>query len=154
MKREDFIKEVSLKLKLIRTENLLTQEKMAEFLHISKKTLVEIEKGRGLLTFACAALTVLLFEDSLIVDSILGRDALESIKSMTFDEFEHHPPKTMGGKIWWGVLQEEGSYVLQQNIISSHYRILDCLNCRIFSTFNEKLAQEKFKLLIKKSKKE
>ena len=46
MKREEFIKAVSGKLKLIRTEYGITQEVMSEMLGISKKTLVETEKGR------------------------------------------------------------------------------------------------------------
>ena len=45
MKREEFIKTVSSKLKLIRTEYGITQEAMSEMLGISKKTLVETEKG-------------------------------------------------------------------------------------------------------------
>lgn len=45
---KDYITElISSKLRLIRTESRYTQEKMANVLGISKKTLVQIEKGRS-----------------------------------------------------------------------------------------------------------
>ena len=47
MERTEFISIMNSKIKLIRTEFDLTQEKMAEAIGISKKTLVEIEKGRN-----------------------------------------------------------------------------------------------------------
>ncbi len=46
MNREAFIKIMNGKIKLIRTEYGLTQDKMALILGISKKTLIEIEKNR------------------------------------------------------------------------------------------------------------
>ncbi len=46
MTREEFIQMMDEREKLIRTEYGLTQDKMAIALGISKKTLVEIEKGR------------------------------------------------------------------------------------------------------------
>jgi DNA-binding XRE family transcriptional regulator len=46
MNKNEFIKLLDGKLKLIRTEYGLTQDKMASVLGISKKTLVEIEKNR------------------------------------------------------------------------------------------------------------
>ncbi len=46
MNREEFIKKIDEKLKLIRNEKGFTQDKMAEIIGISKKTLVQIEKGR------------------------------------------------------------------------------------------------------------
>ena len=61
MKREEFVKAVSSKLKLIRTEYGITQEMMSEVLGISKKTLVETEKGRRELSWTevIAVVTVL-----------------------------------------------------------------------------------------------
>ena len=46
MDRREFISEINGMLKLVRTEYGLTQEKMADVLGISKKSLVESEKGR------------------------------------------------------------------------------------------------------------
>ncbi len=58
MEKQEFIKLMDEKIKLIRTEYGLTQEKMSEILGISKKTLVEIEKSRKSL----GGLTQLLFQ--------------------------------------------------------------------------------------------
>ena len=47
MNRAEFIREMDTQLKLVRTEYGYTQEMMASILGLSKKTLVEIEKGRS-----------------------------------------------------------------------------------------------------------
>ena len=47
MTRETFISEMDRHVKLVRTEYGFTQDVMAKVLGISKKTLVEIEKGRS-----------------------------------------------------------------------------------------------------------
>lgn len=44
MDKQKFIELVNSKLKLIRVENDLSQDKMSEIIGLSKKTLVEIEK--------------------------------------------------------------------------------------------------------------
>ncbi|WP_406565370.1 helix-turn-helix domain-containing protein [Bacillus solitudinis] len=46
MEQKAVIELISDKLKLIRTEQGFTQDKMAEFLGISKKTLVQIERKK------------------------------------------------------------------------------------------------------------
>ena len=46
MTRDEVVAVVNSKLKLVRTEYGLTQDKMAVILGISKKSLVESEKGR------------------------------------------------------------------------------------------------------------
>ena len=52
MTKEQFILEMNRQVKLVRTEYGLTQEAMAMALGLSKKTLVEIEKGRSSLGWA------------------------------------------------------------------------------------------------------
>lgn len=47
MDRDTFVDLMNHQLKLVRTEYGLTQEAMARALGLSKKTLVEIEKGRS-----------------------------------------------------------------------------------------------------------
>ena len=51
MTRETFVAELDRQVKLVRTEYGFTQDVMARVLGISKKTLVEIEKGRRLRLF-------------------------------------------------------------------------------------------------------
>ena len=134
MTRTAFIKAINEKVKLIRTENDYTQDKMAEILGISKKTLVEIEKGRSSFTWAGAISVAVLFNHSQIIQMILGDDPLDLIRTIAFTSYNQNLPETMGGKIWWRLIREEAGYKIQQNILSQHYRILDSQNRRICSS--------------------
>ncbi|MBR4404624.1 MAG: helix-turn-helix transcriptional regulator, partial [Clostridiales bacterium] len=82
MKREEFIKTVSSKLKLIRTEYGITQEAMSEMLGISKKTLVETEKGRRELSWTEVIAVVTVFEKSEVLKGITGGDASDVIHAL------------------------------------------------------------------------
>ena len=66
MDRNEFIREMDIHLKLVRTEYGYTQEMMASILGLSKKTLVEIEKGRSSLGWMGAVAFVSLFSESRI----------------------------------------------------------------------------------------
>ena len=134
MDRAEFIKIINENVRLIRTESDYTQDKMAEILGISKKTLVEIEKSRSSFTWAGAIAAAVLFNQSRIIQMILGDDPLDVIRTIAFTSYNQNLPETMGGKIWWRLIKEEFGYKIQQNIISQHYRILDSQNRRICSS--------------------
>jgi DNA-binding XRE family transcriptional regulator len=74
MEKKQFIKLLDEKLKLIRTEYGLSQDKMAAILGISKKTLIEIEKNRKSLGWTNSVALASIFSDSTIL-----RDAIEEI---------------------------------------------------------------------------
>lgn len=135
MTREDFIKIVDSKVKLIRNEKNYTQDKMADLLGISKKTLVQIEKGRGSLGWNTSVATCTIFKDSEILQMAFGGETQDIILSLAFDGYERIYTQTMGGKIWWNDIEFKGIYKIQQNIISKHYRILDDKGGRICSSF-------------------
>ncbi|MBV7273581.1 helix-turn-helix domain-containing protein [Clostridium sp. PL3] len=137
MTRAEFIEKVTSKLKLIRNERNYTQDKMAEILGVSKKTLVQIEKGRGSLGWSGAVVVCSLFKDSEVLQMILGEDLEDIIISLAFGKSEGSYMRTMGGKVWWKDVEEKGNYKVQQNIISGHYRIIDEENKRICSSFEE-----------------
>ena len=143
MNKEEFVNTVSQRLKLIRTEQGYSQEKMAAVLSISNKTLVEIEKGRSTLGFCGAVAVTVIFEESEIVGMILGGDVRDSIKSLALDHYENLP-QTMGGKVWWRDLESGGDYRIQQNIISQHYRILTGDDRRICSSFDREYINHRF----------
>lgn len=44
--------------------------------------------------------------------------------------FSNIPTKTLGGSFFWNTLDSRGSWKLQRNIITEHYRILDPENVR------------------------
>ena len=135
MDKIEFIAKADEKLKLVRTEYGFTQEKMADVLGISKKTLVQIEKERSSLGWTGAVCLCTIFESSEVLEAAFGGAAADIIMTIAFQDSEDVYPKTMGGKIWWRTLEETSDYKVQQNLVSQHYRILDRESRRIFSSF-------------------
>ena len=136
---------VSENLKLIRLENNYTQDKMAEILGISKKTLVQIEKGRILANWTTTIAICALFHHSKTLQYQVGGDPMEVTELTVQDVIITPKEKTMGGHIWWKNIEEHKKHRLQQNLLSKHFRILDDENYRLISTFDERLAVEKWK---------
>ena len=154
MERAEFISIMNSKIKLIRTEFDLTQEKMADAVGISKKTLVEIEKGRNSLSWSAAVAAAVIFADSSILADAFGGETSDLVKVIALNGLDAKlPDKTMGGRIWWQDIKESKGYRIQQNIISRHYRILDAEDRRFFSTFDKKEAESKLKELTAGDKK-
>lgn len=140
MTREEIIRRVSEKMQLIRTEAGYTQDKMAEIIGLSKKTLVQIEKGRINASWSTVVTVCALFRETEMVQFLLGNDPLEVLETIAHKGMDYRKQKTLGGKVWWREMTQKNGYILQQNIISSHYRILDPEHYRIYSSFDEKQA--------------
>lgn len=142
MRREEFIKAISQRLKLIRTEYGITQEVMSDVLGISKKTLVETEKGRRELAWTEAIAVATVFEKSEVLQQILGGDAGDIIRALAFEDRHIQYPPTMGGKVWWRTIDEKDEIRLQQNYVTGHYRLLDKEDCRLISSFDRNEVEE------------
>lgn len=142
MNREEFVDKVNSKLKLVRTEYNLTQDKMAAILGISKKTLVESEKGRRSLGWTESVALVTIFAGSTILRDTLGEDCREMVAALALEDIKIVYPSTMGGKIWWRDIRKEDGYRIQQNVISNHYRLLDPKDRRLVSSFKLKDVEE------------
>lgn len=154
MERVEFISIMNSKIKLIRTEFDLTQEKMADAIGISKKTLVEIEKGRNSLSWSAAVAVAVIFSDSTILSDAFGGDTSDLVKVIALNGLDAKlPDKTMGGRVWWQDIKESKGYRIQQNMISRHYRILDAEDRRFFSTFDKKEIEDKLKEITSGGKK-
>jgi DNA-binding XRE family transcriptional regulator len=147
--RDEIMMQVSEKLRLIRTEAGYTQDKMAEIIGVSKKTLVQIEKGRVLANWSTAVSICALFRETETVQFLFGNEPLEVLETVAREGIDIRKSKTFGGRIWWRVLSKKNGYILQQNILSKHFRILDERNYRIFSSIDEKLSRQRFKELTK-----
>ncbi|PAB58575.1 helix-turn-helix transcriptional regulator [Anaeromicrobium sediminis] len=147
MTREDFIKIIDAKVKLIRNEFNYTQDKMAQILGISKKTLIQVEKGRSSLGWTTSVALCTLFKNSEIIEMLFGGSVEDLLLTLAFDNYEENFPKTLGGKVWWKHVEEKSGYKIQQNIISSHYRILDEKDRRISSSFDLDYIEDQFKKL-------
>lgn len=137
MNKEQVIELISGKIRLIRLEKGYSQEKMADVMGMSKKTLVQIEKGRTLSGWANVIAVCALFRDSEVLQSLLGDEPLEIIETIAHNGIDRPKEKTLGGKFWWKEIETRGGFIMQQNLISNHYRILDEDNYRWFSSFDK-----------------
>ncbi|WP_147533097.1 helix-turn-helix domain-containing protein [Bacillus marasmi] len=144
MTKEELIGIVSEKMRDIRTEAGYSQDRMAEIIGLSKKTLVQIEKGRAKAGWSTVVTVCALFRETVSIRSLLGSDALEVLETIARDGIDFRKQKTLGGKIWWREIARRDGYILQQNMLSSHYRILDSDYYRIYSSFDEQAAMECF----------
>lgn len=142
MTKEHFIELMSYYLKLIRTEFSINQEEMADLLGFSKKTLVEIEKGRNTIGWKGAVTLATIFSNSSILTNVLGGDSQDMVVAIAFQDKDIQYPKTMGGKVWWKPISSNKGFVIQQNSISKHYRLLDSQNCRRFASYNLEKVEE------------
>lgn len=139
LSKEDVIDIMSTKLKLVRVERGLSQEKMAEVLGLSKKTLVQVEKGRIPASWTTCIAAAALFPTSDTLQSSFGGHPLDVIQALVLtDRMQVLRPqeKTLGGKVWWTLEKQMGTFRLQRNIISGHYRILDSQDYRWLSSFD------------------
>lgn len=135
MNKEHIIELISNKIRLIRLEKGYSQDEMSEILGISKKTLVQIEKGRTLSGWTIVIAVCALFRDSEVLQSLLGDEPLEIVETIAHDGLDRPKDKTMGGRVWWKEIDKKGSFLLQQNLVSQHYRIIDDKQYRWFSSF-------------------
>ncbi len=150
MSKDEIIRLISERMRLIRVEVDYTQDKMAEIIGISKKTLVQIEKERNEASWTTVVAVVSLFRETLTVQTLFGGDPLEVIETVSRERIDYRKEKMLGGKVWWKDILNDGGYVLQQNMISEHYRILDGDQYRIYSSLNENDAHNKYKELVNK----
>jgi DNA-binding XRE family transcriptional regulator len=158
--RAEFILKCNEKLKLIRTEFGFSQEKAAQILGLSKKTVVEIEKGRSSLGWTGSVTLCTIFDNSEILAATFGGSPADVILILAFKDcgpFEEgkspfYLMKTLGGKIWWKPVVEQGGYVIQQNIITQHYRILDGEDKRLLFSFDFDRVKERFDFLCAEQK--
>ena len=140
MTREEIIELMAEKWKLVRVEADYTQDKMADIIGISKKTLVQIEKGRILPSWTAIIAVCALFSTSATLQNAFGGEPMEVIETVARESIDYRKEKTMGGKIWWKTLGNERDIILQQNIISKHFRIIDADHFRLYSSFDEENA--------------
>ena len=74
------------------------------------------------------------------------------IPAIAFQDIHVKYPHTMGGKVWWNTIQEEGGYRIQQNMISRHYRLLNAEDQRIVSSFELSTVKDYLQSILEKNK--
>ncbi|PLR90083.1 helix-turn-helix transcriptional regulator [Bacillus sp. T33-2] len=147
MIKEEIIVKVSEKIRMIRAEVGYTQDKMAEIIGVSKKTLVQIEKGRAYANWSTVVTVCALFRETETILFLFGNEPLEVLETIAHEGSDYRKEKTLGGKVWWREILKENGFILQQNILSQHYRILDEDDFRIYSSFDETEAKQRFEEL-------
>ncbi|MFD2170428.1 helix-turn-helix transcriptional regulator [Tumebacillus lipolyticus] len=126
---------VSERARLIRSEADLTQERFAAIIGISKKTLVEVEKGRKTFGFTTAVAVCVLFRDGEIIRNLFGDAVLEVIDLSAKRSAPRPKLRTLGGLVFWKVIEETGHFRVQHNRVTGHYRIIDSNNYRHFYSY-------------------
>lgn len=111
MDKQEVIKSVSDKIRLIRLERNYSQDRMAEVIGISKKTLVQIEKGRTEAGWTTTVAVCGLFRDSEILQSVLGDVPLEVVEIIAHNGVSSPKDKTLGGRVWWKEIQKKVLFV-------------------------------------------
>lgn len=126
--REEFVTVCNSKLKLVRTEFSFSQEKMALMLGISKKTLVEIEKGRSSLGWSGSVVLCSVFSESQVLFDAFSASPIEIVHIIAFENSEPNYKQANTFRIWWQTVMQNENYIIEQNIVSQHYRLLtkDC----------------------------
>lgn len=131
--REEFISVCNSKLKLVRTEFSFSQEKMALMIGVSKKTLVEIEKGRSSLGWSGSVVLCSVFSASRVLCDTFSASPLEIIHNIAFEDSEPNYKQANTFRIWWQTVLQNDKYLIEQNIVSQHYRLLTS-NCKVVAS--------------------
>ena len=134
--RDQFIATCDEVAKLVRVEYGLTQDAMAYAIGLSKKTLVDIEKGRRTLGWTGAVTLCSVFQDSDVISSTFGGTPTDMILALAFDSMVVRRRTVRGSRIWWTPIQQNDRFVIQQNIISQHYRLVGTDGARVASAFS------------------
>ena len=143
MTREEFTEQMDRQVKLVRTEFGLSQEKMSLALGISKKTLVEIEKGRRSLGWTGAVAFGTIFGTSTILENQFGGELTDLLRSLGLDDLCPTYPRTLGGRVWWSCVESRDGWRVQRNLISGHYRLLDPADGRVLSSFDRERVHQR-----------
>ncbi|HEU4962536.1 MAG TPA: helix-turn-helix transcriptional regulator [Bacilli bacterium] len=148
MNQSQFDNMISERAKLIRAEADATQDRFAEMVGISKKTLVEVEKGRKTFGFSVAVTVCVLFRHGEVVQHLFGDAALEVIDLCAMQGQVQPKFRTLGGMVFWQVVREEHGYRIQHNRVTGHYRILDPEDYLMFYSFDLQAVEHRFTELI------
>lgn len=136
MHRDDLIRICDSQLMHVRNEFSYSQTTMAHALGISKKTLVDIEKGRRSLGWSGAVTLIALFPTSQsLAQAFNPNSPLTLVQALMLDGHETTGRVTHGGG-WWAHVEGNEHYTIEQNVVSQHYRLVDADRRRIASSLS------------------
>ena len=136
MNREELIRLCDSQLLHVRNELSYSQTTMAYALGLSKKTLVDIEKGRRSLGWSGAVALIALFPaNQSLTQAFNPHSPLELAQSLMLDGHETTGRVTHGGG-WWARVEGNDQYTIEQNVVSQHYRLVDSDRRRVASSLS------------------
>ena len=136
MEAQDLIKVLSDNIKMLRAEYDYSQQAMANAIGLSKKTLIQIEKGRILLGWTAACAVCAVFRNSKLLRMTLGGDPVDLVETLAHKYCYAYEDVYNKNYLFWDIIQDNGNYTIQKNIISEHYRITDKNGKRLYSSFD------------------
>lgn len=147
--RQELTSIISRKMRLIRNEFNLTQDKMADLIGLSKKTLVQIEKDRMPASWTVVLAVCALFRESDVLKMTIGDDPVETVEAISFENMLVPKEVTGGGLVFWKAVRKEGKFTLQKHVLTGYYRIIDGHHKRWVSSFDKTLVNQVFETLLK-----
>ena len=156
MKEADTITNIELRetisknLKLLRAEYGYSQQEMANSVGLSKKTLIQVEKERLILSWTATCAVCAVYHNSRQLRLELGEDPINIVETLAHDNLSTADDFENRNYVFWDVVEEEGKYILAKNIITEHYKITDKNGKKYCSSFDLKKITARFNNLIKK----
>ena len=146
MTRDEFVLMIDLRLKMVRAEYDLTQEKIARILGISKKKIIEVEKGRSSLGWSGAIACGSVFSDSKILQADFGSDLADLIHAMAFQDENPTYPKVPSPQYGWKTIDTLHGLSVEHNTVSDYYRLTDADHVTLFASFDKAMVNERFEV--------
>lgn len=136
-------------MRLIRNEYNLNQDKMADLIGLSKKTLVQIEKARVVASWTVVLAVCTLFHESDVLRMTVGDDPVDTVLAIAFEHVPTPKEVTGGGLVFWKTVRKEGKFIMQRHVFTGYYRIIDGHHKRWASAFDKQMMMHMFDTLIK-----
>lgn len=154
MTKDELVRVVSENIKVLRAEYDYSQQAMANAIGLSKKTLIQVEKDRIILSWTAVCAACAVFKSSKLLNMTLGGDPTALVEAMAHKYCFTDNDTEARGNLFWDVIQNNGEYTLQKNVISEHYRIIDQKGRRLFSSFDLKKADAVYSQYMEKGENE
>jgi len=141
MNTRDFIRIIGESLKMVRSEFDMSQQDIADVLGISKKTVIELEKGRIIPSWIICVSVSAMFDESKVLRNEFGDSPLEIVRLLARSGLETE--RDQRNTVFWNVYLQDADFTVFKNIISEHYKLVDRHGKRIYSSFSERNIMER-----------
>lgn len=152
--KQDLVSKISKSLKLLRAEYGYSQLEMATSIGLSKKTLIQIEKDRMVLSWGATCAVCAVFRGSKMLQMELGEDPVNLVETLAHDNLQMYTETVSRNYVFWDVILDNGEYILAKNILTDHYKITTHNGKKLSSSFDENKITIEYEKIIKENKNE